>query len=271
MKNPRKILYNKFLFLLKGLFKLYPYFGINVLNENWDILIILDACRYDFFKKYNFIKGKLKKKKSLGSCTREWIKKNFIKNYSNIVYISGNPHISKFMLKKNIGRNPFYYIDEVWNYGWNDEFGTVLPDIITKRIIENLIHFPNKKIVAHYMQPHSPFIKEKNLIDIDEGWRNLRNIVLSKKAKKEHTNIFKLAHIKKVNINSIKKGYIENLKIVLKSITKLKNLKKQIIITSDHGNCFGEYGLYGHPCGIYIPQLIEIPWFSMNMYNNRDN
>ena len=38
------------------------------------------------------------------------------------------------------------------------------------------------------------------------------------------------------------------------------------IITSDHGNLFGERikplytREYGHPCGIYSKQLIKIPW-----------
>lgn len=116
------------------------------------------------------------------------------------------------------------------------------------------------------MQPHSPFITEEDLVNIDEGWRYLRKKTLSKNSKNLRTpitHIFKLAKRKEVDINTIKNGYIKNLKIVLKSISKLKNIKKRIIITSDHGNCFGEYGLYGHPCGIYIRQLIEIPWFLM--------
>lgn len=149
MKSFRKKLYNlrerAKLFLLRGFFKLYSHSGINVLNEDWDILIILDACRYDYFKKHNFIKGKLEKKCSLGSCTIEWVYKNFLKTYPNIVYISSNPYISNYMLKNIIGKNPFGFIDEVWNYGWNDRLGTVLPDTITKRIFRNLDYFPNKK------------------------------------------------------------------------------------------------------------------------------
>ena len=45
--------------------------GVKVVNEDWDYLIVLDAARYDIFKKINWIKGNLEYKISLGSCTRE--------------------------------------------------------------------------------------------------------------------------------------------------------------------------------------------------------
>ena len=31
--------------------------GVHIMREDWDNLIILDACRYDMFEKVNSIKG----------------------------------------------------------------------------------------------------------------------------------------------------------------------------------------------------------------------
>jgi len=33
--------------------------GVKIVNEVWDYLIVLDAARYDIFKKINWIKGNL--------------------------------------------------------------------------------------------------------------------------------------------------------------------------------------------------------------------
>ena len=48
-------------------------------QENWDYLIILDACRYDYFKRsvHNFFTGTLIEAVSGGSCTLEWCKRTF--------------------------------------------------------------------------------------------------------------------------------------------------------------------------------------------------
>jgi len=63
-------------------------------NKSWKYLIILDACRYDYFKRLykRYLGGWLKKVISPASETREWLMKIFRgKIYLDIVYISANP------------------------------------------------------------------------------------------------------------------------------------------------------------------------------------
>jgi hypothetical protein len=33
-----------------------------------------------------------------------------------------------------------------------------------------------------------------------------------------------------------------------------------VAITADHGNLFGEWGLYGHPMHTPVPALLRVPW-----------
>ncbi|MFQ5885465.1 MAG: hypothetical protein ACE5IO_10250, partial [Thermoplasmata archaeon] len=40
-------------------------------------------------------------------------------------------------------------------------------------------------------------------------------------------------------------------------------LKGRVVITSDHGNLFGEYGLFRHPRGLYLPELTQVPWLEL--------
>ena len=45
----------------------------DIFAEEWDTLIVLDACRYDFFEKVyrDYLSGTLEKRVSPGSCTEE--------------------------------------------------------------------------------------------------------------------------------------------------------------------------------------------------------
>ena len=61
---------------------IFPVHGIKIMEEKWDYLIVLDACRYDYFKEYNnILEGHLEKKLSCASCTYEWLEKNFSGKY----------------------------------------------------------------------------------------------------------------------------------------------------------------------------------------------
>lgn len=98
-------LYKRF---LSSFFKFSNHRGIDIMKENWDYLIILDAARYDLFKESvkNFkIQGKLKKVESKGSATPEWLKKNFKKDFYDIIYVSANP----FIKHKIDGDKIFYW------------------------------------------------------------------------------------------------------------------------------------------------------------------
>jgi hypothetical protein len=76
---------------------------INIMDKQWDYLIVLDTCRYDYFLKLfdGFLQGKLEKVYSPASCTVEWCIKSYTKNYKDVVYVSANPYInSKARVKR---------------------------------------------------------------------------------------------------------------------------------------------------------------------------
>lgn len=213
------------------------------MEENWDHLIVLDACRFDYFSEINNINGRLEKKESRGSSTTGWIRRNFTDEYPDTVYVSGNAHISKTFLKEFLGFNPFYKIIEVWDKGWDEELNAVPPAEINKHALIARDLYPDKKLIIHYQQPHFPSIGERN---IPAEWAE---------------PYYRQGYEKKWELEEIKEEYRESLRKVLKKVKKLlKNLEGKIVVTSDHGQCFGEFGIYEHPYRIYIPPLIEIPW-----------
>lgn len=230
--------------------------AVKVMGEDWDYLIILDACRYDMFKEV--VDEKANYVISGGSTTQEWQIWNFGGKYKDVVYIAGNPHFASAHLKKNFGFNPFYRVEEVWDYGWDSSVKTVPPEEVTIAALNTLKSFPEKKMIIHYNQPHHPFLSDKELIKRDDGiWHTLEGGLWG--GRKE--TVWDLAKRGEVSIERVKEAYKGNLKIVMEEVKKItEELHGRVILTSDHGNLVGEYGLYGHYGNLRTEQLVKVPW-----------
>jgi len=140
---------------------------VSVMEADWDCLIILDACRYDYFCQLykEYLSGELEKVISLGSTTEEWCNKSFQGKYDDVVYISANPIInSKVEIKGFSAKNHFHKVLDVWSYGWNEKLGTVHPEKVNQAVLnlKNTNLYFQKRLVIHYLQPHAPYIAVKD-------------------------------------------------------------------------------------------------------------
>lgn len=223
-------------------FSLRDHDGIQMMDEDWDYLIILDACRYDAFEQTNWIDGDLSKKTSPGTATYEWRDKTFDKYHGNTIYISANPYISK-----RDGFDPDDYFYKTRQLFLNDEYqeaGITKPEAVTNEALQTHADYPNKKLIIHYMQPHDPFIAEPQISmkagDVEEVHDHFKQ-------------------------DNSWKAYIANLERALRSIEDLLDeLEGKIVITADHGECFGELGLTRHTDVVYIDALTDIPWLEID-------
>lgn len=231
----------------------------NLMEQKWDVLIILDGCRYDTFKEVNTIPGELEKIYSMGSATGDWVKNSFAdkKKYEDVVYISGCPLISEEWLKKLVGFVPFRVI-EVFRSDWDMELQTILPDKLNKSFLDNYDKDPGKKYVVHYFQPHHPFVGKK-CIKATGATQWYTGKVLGK-------TVWKLIEDGELSVEAAYEAYKSNLEFVLIYVKELlPKIHGKIVITSDHGNLFGEYGItyYGlkHSPDQTYPEVREVPWF----------
>ncbi len=239
--------------------------GFSIFSEHWDNLLILDACRFDFFSaeiQRRQISGNLSYKLSRGSMTEEFLIKNFTENYySNIVYVTANPFVD-LVLKEKV-----YKIIPVWKYAWDKYLKTVPPYKVCKFALKAKKKYPDKKIIIHFMQPHYPFIgfsfkKETGISEMVSAINNKNRCWMD-------IDIWDLFFDGAITIEDIISGYKQNLKIVMNAVEDLiKNLDGKIVITSDHGEAFGEklhrlvpLKVYGHPRRVKIKSLIKVPWF----------
>ncbi len=134
---------------------------VRVMEQKWDYLIILDACRYDYFEqlRQQYLPGTLQKKTSVGSSTPEWTKKSFTDYYDDVVYISANPYINSFCPVRDFSANKhFHKIYDLWRDSWDSEKDTVLPGTVTARAIEIINANSSKRAIIHYLQPHEPYL-----------------------------------------------------------------------------------------------------------------
>jgi len=205
---------------------------VKVMEEEWDVLILLDAMRYDVFEMFNDIKGKLTKVESLNSGTWFWIKDNFDKEYPDLIYVSGNPMVSKFKLSK-IERDKLFEIVEAWDWCWNPKNNGVNPECVTRTAVGVIKDNPNKRILVHYLQPHFPWI---NKPEANIG----RGLLLEWTENKEKKHLHQMNDLErdkfvgiiwdyvkrgKVSVEDCREGYIGNVVLILEEV---RNLLKEI-------------------------------------------
>ncbi len=250
----RDYLYDLILFAHRLYFYFGSYQGESIFKEDWDYLIVLDACRYDYFAELNEIDGKLGELKSKGSNTNEWAVKNFKDEY-DITYISGTPMISGRDVTNFKGTEHFSEVINVWDYGWEEKLDTVPPETVTNSTLEYLQNNESRKLIIHYKQPHGPWLGHDFKSELSEtGGRYSRDIELWKEVIRGN-----------VSVQRVKEAYKDNLKSVLSEVERLiRYLEGKIIITADHGEAFGDKFIYEHPAKIYINELITVPWFEVS-------
>lgn len=275
--------------------KVYP------MEEDWDHLILLDACRYDYFEKIydDYFEGELKKVLSPASDTEEWINTVFEEKYDDIVYVSANPLINSRGVEGEFQKwkpfkahEHFYRVIDVWDWGWDKELEMIPPDKVNEATVRAKEKFSNKKLIVHYMQPHTPYYtttEESN----DEGTgfiaslgatigrfmgRQIRKLIgenLEKIFGRTGT-LWRIREIlgqrpitaEEVAIRSgndvLHELYEKNLRHVAVYARELVNyLSGKIVITTDHGELLGENGEYDHRPEYYTPQLVEVPWLEL--------
>ena len=138
---------------------------------------------------------------------------------------------------------------------------TVPPDKVTDRAIALSKDYPNKKLIIHYLQRHYPFLgKVGKEFHEKHGYTS----------QSDNWNIWTKLRAGEHDEAEVWEAYKENLRVTLPEVECLiNNIQGKIVITSDHGNAFGEHGVYGHPRYVHIPALTDVPWFILPYENRR--
>lgn len=238
-----------------------------VTEKDWDNLIILDACRYDLFEEVNKqepLPGNLKKRTSIQSGTPGFLEETFEdEEFHDIVYITGNPYVNT-----DLPEDTFHAVESIWEDGWDNDLQTVRPETMADRTLEISEEYPEKRIISHFLQPHAPFVGNPRL-GKRETFAIREKALGNQDATTRHRTPFQLLDAGEVSYDEVWEAYRSNLELAWSDVRRLLNeLPGLTAVTSDHGNAMGERAwpfplrVYGHPLGILIPALTEVPWLT---------
>ncbi|MDZ7687757.1 MAG: hypothetical protein U5J64_03370 [Halobacteriales archaeon] len=252
------------------------------MKQDWDNLIILDACRYDIFKQHNCLEGELEKKLSRSGATREFIQKNLTSGeFHDTVYVDGNGHV-----EKELAGDEFYKIVKTYTNNEHERQGW-MPDIVYEKAKESYDQHPDKRLLVHFMQPHAPFLGEKAEKIRKELEKDGVEFMMvhkvkegrfeSKKEDVEFWDLFGAYEAGYISREQLHDLYVENLEIVLEYVEKLlDDIDGKTVVTSDHGELLGEF-TWAHPVKrtghlgwIYSKKLREVPWLEIDTGERRD-
>jgi hypothetical protein len=143
-------------------------------------------------------------------------------------------------------------VENVWKYGWDKRLDTVPPHEITQAALRMLRQYPDKRLIIHYIQPHGPWIGKTQVV---ENSTNGNGQWLGQ------VKTWQMVREGRIDLKLLRQAALDNLELVLAEVEKLApELSGKVVISADHGEAFGEKWVYSHPPGVYIKELVEVPW-----------
>jgi hypothetical protein len=241
----------------------------NIFKEDWDNLLILDACTNELLQEYEFDCDINTTKWSAGSHTVEFMQRNLNQTFQDdVVWITANPQVAKF-------EEQIFEVKHVWDQAWDDDLNTVHPEELYKNAIRTADEYSNKRLVIHFIQPHYPFIGEIGQSELPAH----ASLTLNGYIENEQEVIRIWEQLRKGDVSEdiVREAYKENLEITLPYVYELiDRLEGKTVLTSDHGNEFGNRGfpipvqLFGHPQGYRTRSLTCVPWIIFNDSNRKN-
>jgi hypothetical protein len=242
-----------------------------VLAADWDVLVVLDACRADLFREVavdgdsGLPEGQFDTRVSPASASTGWLDAVFgtatDAQLAELCYVTGNPYSASV-----VDETRFQTVEEVWRDAWDDDAGTIPARPVTDAAVRAGRRQDPDRLVVHYMQPHFPALGDSGRAnggrpESEHGDRG-RGVALSEFGDRG-MSVWEDLRLGRWTVEEAWEAYRANLTYVLEEVTVLlSNLDAgTAVLTADHGNAFGEHAVYGHPGGVDLPCLREVPWY----------
>lgn len=247
--------------------------GTNIYEEEWDALIILDACRVDALRavadEYDFLDAdEIGARWSVGCSSYEWMVKTFTEDYlpeiRETAHVTANGFAEPVFEENIYGPSvavpfgwpkrevvdaaDFAVLEHAWRHGRDERLGNVPPSYLTDRAIDVGRSTDAERLLVHYAQPHAPYMAGPAAEDRDptpveaDPWPPLR------RGDADYDEVWEL--------------YLDNLRFVLDEVASLlENVDAdRVVLTADHGEAIGEWKVHGHPDGLPLPVIKKVPW-----------
>ncbi len=241
-----------------------------VFEREWDVLVLLDACRVDLMadvaREYDWLPSPEAVEAgaidSVAGSSKEWMRRTFgtvdPEVLAETAYVTGNP-FSAVILGDD---HPLGLLDEVWRYAWDTDLGSIRPEPITDRTIRAHREGEYDCVIAHYMQPHMPFLEH---LDVHAHHRRNRWDEPDTFVDPEMRGLDVWHRVRRGELDRdvAWEAYADNLRIGLDAVATLRrNVDGTLAVSSDHGNALGELGIWGHP-DRPVSSVRRVPWIEL--------
>ena len=248
--------------------------GTNVYDRDWDLLILLDACRIDALRHvasdFDVLPAAsdIDSMWSLGSASAEWLSKTFTDDYTDeiaeTIYLSANPYSVKIFdngfcappnaapfgspKRNTVKSSDFKQIYNLTRTHCDERYNVVLPVDLTDAAIQVGRNTDAHRYIVHYMQPHVPYLARAIADD--------RDMTAAER------DAFDRLGSNGLDYTTIKRWYIETLSYTLEWVRRLvENFDaEKVVVSADHGELFGEWHMNSHLTGLPHPKLKRVPW-----------
>lgn len=232
-------------------------YGKKPLDSDWDVLIVLDACRADLFRDFaphHDLSAQFDRMDSIYSCASsspEWFEKGFQKapdsTVSDVAYVTQNPYF------ETVDHDRFCDSLPLHRAKTDRPNGLLSPSEVTDAALSLYADTEAKRFVIHYMPPHAPF----HYVDREY---EVENVPWAGSTQGTWWGL----QTGEFDPEQVWQDYGKNLLGVLDEVQRVvKHVDGKVIITADHGNAMGELGLYAHPAFVPAPVLKLVPWIEL--------
>ena len=184
---------------------------------------------------------------------------------------------------------------DVWKHGWDETLGTVPPEglVSSLRNHHDVVDRTDRTVI-HFMQPHAPYLARGRgqklkqirkgihrqgetdddpdggpLTSVSDAIRPRVESVLERSEFAMKAGLWLELAPGRLLRNGTRQTaleyYEENLRIVLDAVADLSTeLDGSVVVTADHGEAFGEQGVWEHHIETPIPSLVEVPWLEVD-------
>jgi len=245
-----------------------PYVGRTWWQDDWDVLVVLDAMRVDQAREVLGDQYDIHSRWSAASTSIDWIERHFDtrhrEHYQRAGYVTANPFAdndSPHARSADLPSKQLAHLDCVYRDAFTDldtGIATTPPERVTDRAIYAWRNEDVDRMIVHYMQPHQPF---RSKPEWDGVYSNLEDLV--RDVNQGGADIWKRCRDGDIDRDELWRAYCDNLRWVWRDVSErlLTNLDADVVVTADHGNGLGEWGCWSHVGGQLAPSVRKVPWW----------
>lgn len=278
--------------------------GTNVFDLDWELLVILDACRPDLLSSVNdsrFPVEETARISSVGSMSAEWMLKTFTENRRDAIaetaFVSGNIWSHRIfnerfhehenhdydMIHRGYPRwepvtsEAFAHYETVYPFGNHDlrlhPEAEHVPHVLTDRTIAVGRQTECERLIVHYTLPHLNHIARA--LDWNAGNTSRKKLMSGEipvtRALRPEEKSFGPARRGETSAETVRENYIENIRLALEYVSiLLENVDaERAIVSADHGEALGENGIWSHPFGCPFSTVRTVPWVATSASDER--